>query len=100
MINRLLKESSGDEAVAAAAALGAACGSMGPYVIFLPYRTRSFVVRRGHAVVVRGRGTLSWDPSVQQWQYPRGLSIDIDLPWVVVMHRGRVPRRARVAKED
>ena len=80
--------------------MGAACGPMGRYVLFLPYRTRSFVVRRGHAVVVRGRGILSWDPSVQRWQYPRGLSIDTDLPWVVVMHRGRVPRRARVAKED
>ena len=96
LINRLLK-GSGDEAKPRhLAALVAACGSMGRYLLFLPYRTRSFVVRRGHAVVVRGRGTLSWDPSVQRWQYPRGLSIDTDLPWVLVKPRARVPRRARL----
>ena len=67
---------------------------MGRYVLLLPYRNRSFVVRRGHAIVVR-RGALSWDPSVQRWQKASSGS---DLPWVVIKPRARVSRRARLLR--
>ena len=95
LARRLLKGSGKGAKPGHLAALNAASLFMGRwYLLFLPNRARSVVARRGHAIVVRGRGTLSWDSSVRRWVYPRGLSPLTDLPGVLVLSAARTTRRA------